>query len=108
MLIWTLLPLDVRLSLRYYWRMDDDSAILVSPDVEVVDERALLVPELDGGRGEDRLHAGAFLDQALVRLSAAREIAPVHIADLLHLLEKTRGHLSLGRSSMRDYAREEL
>ena len=81
----------------------------VRPGAMPAGERALALP--DAGEVRDahlRSMAGRFLDAAAVRLAAAREIIPAWTAELLHRFEQGRGYLQLGRSCMRDYAREDL
>jgi len=55
-----------------------------------------------------RAEAALPLDAAARRLAAARDVLPAWQAELLGRLERSRGHLKLGRSSLSDYGREEL
>jgi hypothetical protein len=60
--------------------------------------------------GDDALGQGAALliDEALVRMTRAREVAPAWMAKLLLQMHEGAMHVPLGRSSLRDFAREEL
>src|SRR5689334_18381319 len=83
--------------------------VIVGVGQRVVDEAALDRPPIEDAREPDLCDAaGIFLDTALVRLAAARDLLPGWTATLLHQLEVSRGYLAIGRATIHDYAREEL